>query len=607
MMQKDNFDASHNSISLLAVFLLAALFLLCPLLPQHVYSGFEFFFRSSLFLIIGIIGYSLGGSQLITTLRTAPLTAPLVVLFSFICLSYFYSPDVYRAKDKTMLVCCIWLIYGIALIMPLSERARSGLIWTLAIGGSLAALHGLCVQWLGHETSIESLKTSQFFPDNMRIEMIRSLEANRAMGRFGNPNHFAGYLVLSLWPLWALWKHTQHKGIHCILTVMGAAMIWGIYGSFSRSGLIVLATAIILIAGYELHSRGFSFKWKYMVRTIIVALALITLVISFIPSGFFGGRLMTISTIVARMHFFRGAIMSFSGHPWLGVGVEGYEAAYSSVLRPGDLEAHYVHNFVLEAAAEGGVVGLLIVLWLVLTPLWFLYRKANQQQGTKNKIEIESLAALGAFFSLLLLSLVDFHNNLMGMWVIPAFLLGLSHRRKNPLKETKHSTWSITSFAIALAIIWILLGVCRFWNENSRLNGHYLLVGDKKLAARTAYENAVLFDRTDAESWRRLGLLWRGIPNPIAQARSLEYIELAIHWAPRRASIRADYAESLFALGYTVRALDEILTAQRLFPARPDYYLRAAELYHRLQRDEAAEKQMQKAKEIQEQIKARQI
>ncbi len=542
---------------------------------------------------------------MITALRTAPLFAPLVILFAFICMSYFYSPDVYRAKDKAMLVCCIWLVYGIALVMPLSERSQSLLIWALAIGGAIAALHGLYVQWMGHGTSIESLKTSQFFPDNMRSEMIRSLEANRAMGRFGNPNHFAGYLVLSLWPLWALWKHAQNRAIHGLLAIMGAAMLWGIYGSFSRSGLMVLAASIMLMAGYELHNRGFTFKWKYLVGIIIGASIVMTLVIAFIPSGFFGGRLLTISTIVARTHFFRGALLAFSGHPWLGVGVEGYEAAYCSVLRPGDLEAHYAHNFVLEAAAEGGVVGLLLSLWLVLTPLWFYCKQSKQKPGTK--IKVESLAALGAFISLLLLSLVDFHNNLMGMWIIPAFLLGISHRPKITQKQIQHSTWFITSFAITLAIIWILLGVCRFWNETSRLNGHYLLVGDQKLNARQAYENAVLFDRTDAESWRRLGLLWSAIPTPTAQARRLEYMKQAVRWAPLRASIRADYADAYFALGYTDRALDEILTAQRLFPARPDYYLRAAEFYRRLQRGSEAEQQNQKAEELQKQIRARQI
>ncbi|MBN2327518.1 MAG: O-antigen ligase family protein [Candidatus Omnitrophica bacterium] len=583
--------------------LLAVLFVLAPMFPQNVYPGFAFFFRSSVFLLFGLTAYRLGAERVMGALRAHPLTLPAVASLLLLFLTFSYTPSLYHAKGSASLALGVWVLYLLTWTGPFSGRREKILLWSLVLGGVLAAVHGLYIQWMGPADLIESLKTSANYPGDMREEMIRSLEANRAMGRFGNPNQLAGCLVLSLWPLWALWKREDKTLSRVILGAGALVLAWGVYRTFSRSGLLVFLISLSLLAGFECYNRGWRFSWKQILAVFGALLILLLIVILAAPGGALGGRLLTVSTIVARLHFFRGAVRIIARHPWFGVGSEGFESFYCAELRPGDLESRYVHNAFLESAVEGGMIGAFFFLWMLFAVLFYLRR----QWRISPERRIEVFAAFGAFISLFLLSMVDFHNRLLEMWLVPVFLVGAIHTPIPVPSALRRPRWAAAALTIILVSAWILLIFCRYWNEYSRMDGRYLAMDNQKFAARQAYERAVWFDRTDADSWRWIGLFWAEIPNPSAQMRRLECLRQAVRWAPRRASIRADYAEALFALGYTEHALEEILHAQRLFPVRPIYYERAAAFYRFLNQKEQAENQQQKAVQLQKEIEANRI
>ncbi len=584
--------------SAISIALLSVLFLIAPLFPQNIHGSYAFFFRSSIFLLTGLAAYRLGAGEWIARLLGSPVFLPSMGILLWMLIGLFYSPDVYRAKEKWVLTLSAALLYGLALSTPASRRRTAFLLGCLAAGGALAAIHGLYAQWIGHGEEIEALRSSNLYPEDMRNEMIRALEANRALGRFGNPNQLAGYLALSIWPLWALVRQGKKFWKSALGWLAGLLLAFGIYRTYSRSGLLVLAFTAVLLLGYEFHRRGYRVSIKTAFVVLLSVCVLVTAGIAMLPPGFLGGRLMTVSTIVARMHFFRGASMIVARHPWFGVGPESFEAYYCEFIRPGDLEAHYVHNIVLESAVEGGVPGVFLLFWLTCAVLISFKRIWSVRPETR----IIHFAALGSCLSLFLLSLADFHNNLAEMWMTPAFLLGLSHRNTGEAIFPRNSRRIATFILMGLAGVWIVFVLCRYWNDTARLDGRYLAFDGKKYEAREAYERAVLFDRTDAESWRQIGLLWAEIPNSVAQTRRLECLEKAVRWSPRRASVRADYADAFFALGYAEQALEEMLHAQRLFPARPVYYERAAAILRFLNRTEEAQEQVDKANEIKKAI-----
>ncbi len=592
-------DFTPNDYKLITGWL-SVLFLLAPLFPQNIYASYAFLFRSTFFLLTALVAYRLGAEKWIARLRGMPLLAPFLVYFLILSGGLFYTPDLYLAKQKLINVFSLFLFFSFMLTGPLSDRIRTILLMSLLAGGILAAIHGLSSQWMGHAEEIRVLQESTTYPDDMRTEMIRALEANRALGRFGNPNQLAGILVLSLWPIWWLWKK-EEKWISRIFLGFGTLLLTvGIYRTYSRSGLIALLLSLVLCLGFELYSRGYRLSWKTVIGIAGFLFMILVIGILLLPSGFLGGRLLTISTLVARFHFYRGAALIITHFPWLGVGPEGFEQYYCAFIRPGDLEAHYVHNVILESAVEGGVLGTLAFFWMV-NSVWTSFLR----MGTRcREMRIDLLAAGGACSTLLFFSLVDFHNNLTDMWLIPVAMLGIVHRPFVVSIRCPHSRRIAPVLLLGLAIAWGGWVLCRYWNENARSDGHALILTTRKYEAREAYERAVLFDRTDAESWRQLGYLWAEIPTPAAQQRRMESMKKALDWAPCRASIHADYADALFALGYIEPALEEIHTAQRLFPARPIYYERAAAMYRFMNRNEEAEMQNQKANQLKKAIEA---
>jgi O-antigen ligase len=67
-------------------------------------------------------------------------------------------------------------------------------------------------------------------------------------------------------------------------------------------------------------------------------------------------------------------------HPVLGVGVGGFKRAYAQLahLKGKDPKAAASHTTPITVAAEGGLPGLLLFLWLVVTVLMLAFRRLGR-------------------------------------------------------------------------------------------------------------------------------------------------------------------------------------------------------------------------------------
>ncbi|MBD3265341.1 hypothetical protein GF373_01615 [bacterium] len=583
--------------------LLALLFFLTPLYPQKVHYGFAFFFTSIIYLLVCILAYRVGWPFIGRALRASPFFLPGLLMLTWYLLGIFYAPEIHAAKAKFGMLFTIALLFGFFSLFPLKSNQTTLLLWSLVLGGFAAACQALYSQAVGHGALIESLHNHAIYSDTMREEMIKTLEANRAMGRFGNPNHLAGYLVLSLWPLWLLFKRTHIAWQKAFLCLFAVIMIFATYQTFSRSGVLVLLFSIFLFCAFEFLARG---KGK-LLRNILVAgclLAVIAVPLFLLaaPSDFLGGRLTTTSTLVARWHFFRGALLIIQTHPWIGTGPESFEAYYSQYLRPGDMEAKYTHNLFLEAMVDGGIVNLMLSSWLIGILFFYLYHKWRK----KPEHNLHTYAAAGAAAGFLLFSQIDFHYNLIEMYLIPIILLGLLVRQI-PSTSSPHKSKLSPWLSLLLLLLWVGLVLSPFYNKTNKDLADSLMLEEKWYQARLCYDHAVTYDPTDADSWNGLGQTWQKIPTAAAQHKALAYFRQAVWWAPRSAALHADLAGQLFALGYTRQAVEEMRTAQTLFPARPQYYETMAAFYRQLGETEKAEEQQARADSIKQTMKERKI
>ena len=120
-------------------------------------------------------------------------------------------------------------------------------------------------------------------------------------GFFGNPNHLAGYLVLGLWVMYYLYTQVRNRWLHLVLGVLSLFILFTVYRTFAQwAAGVVLSLMLLMIipwlkAGTEklvlLLPDWSSSVWYWVVSFRVVS-----------------WRLTTISTIVARMHFYRAVL-----------------------------------------------------------------------------------------------------------------------------------------------------------------------------------------------------------------------------------------------------------------------------------------------------------
>ena len=606
---------NQNSSQDLRLFtvILGLLFLCTPFFPQRTNAGFTFLFHSVIYLMLAGLVLRNGWSWLFLQIKHLPFFLPAILFLLFCLAGLFYTADPYSAKAKCNLLLSGFLLFVLCYSLPAPRSYQRFLLWCLVLGSGFAAGEALYLQWAGHGDLIQTLKSTSIYEEEMRNEMIRSLEANRAMGHFGNPNHLAGYLILSLWPLWLLWKESRSKQIKSGLLFLLIPILAATYQTFSRSGIVVLFFSFAAIILFELNRRD---EWKWL-RNLILTSGLILifsipLFLSFAPANFLGGRLKTTSTVVARIHFFRGAVLVMKEYPWLGVGPEGFETSYCKYIRPGDLESKYVHNIFLEAGTEGGIPGLLFLLWLLAAGSKALWRWWKENMIPKELL----FASYGAAAGFLLFSSFDFHNNQMEMYLAPLVLIGqCGSPGGSPSNEKKNINttiatmiqWGFRLVGVVLFCTWVLLVVCRYYNQTERDLAYGLLLEKKYPDAQVTYEKAVWYDCMDANSWGGLGRVWQNNSSPDGQLQALFCYEQAVRRAPKSASAHADYAAALFGLGYPQKAILELQTAQRLFPAKPRYYEQMADIYRALGDETKAKEQTETAQKIKKIIAERKI
>jgi putative inorganic carbon (HCO3(-)) transporter len=261
----------------------------------------------------------------------------------------------------------------------------------------------------------------------------------RAYGHFAQPNPFAGYLGLTIPLAYALTLealtghpialHALRGDLRRILPeiVRVAApvaalsiMVVAVLMSWSRGAWVGLAAALLVVT--VARSR------RALVGTLAVGLlpvyllliggvrylppALVQRVSDFLPYAS-GIDVRTVQVtdanyaLVERMAHWEAALSMFADHPWLGVGIGNYAAAYPryAVGRWRDPLGH-AHNYYLNIAAEAGIIGLGTYLALVVACLLHALSVVRHSRGYWRAV------ALGVLGVLVHLSVHNLFDNL---------------------------------------------------------------------------------------------------------------------------------------------------------------------------------------------------
>ena len=236
----------------------------------------------------------------------------------------------------------------------------------------------------------------------------------RAYGGFEQPNPFGGYMGM-VWPLAAalaagLWRAHQidrHKLLSAACAFVALLSAGALLASYSRGAWLGAgaAAAILLLGALRPASARPTLLLVLLAAALLVAgrglwpqwvVARVSSITQDISGADVRGVVPTTANfaVVERLAHWQAAAEMAAAHPWLGVGLGNYAAAYDRYrLARWPLALGHAHNFYLNLAAETGLPGLLIFVALLLAAALQALRVLRTAHGWQRALALGLLAA----------------------------------------------------------------------------------------------------------------------------------------------------------------------------------------------------------------------
>jgi O-antigen ligase len=235
------------------------------------------------------------------------------------------------------------------------------------------------------------------------------MSSDRLTATFGNPDHLAGYMEMTLPLVLGLFLIGFERGKKFFIIYLAMLILAALIFSLSRGAWFGSITGLTLMAAYLLFDRHF--KRKGLVLGIIgVTLAAAFIVLSTTPVV---ERILTLterapeSNLHSRMMVWGGAVRMIENHPVLGTGPGTFAFAYTKFQPPG-LSKHYTmaHNDYLHFVSEVGLPLIAIIIWMIIA----LYRKGFRKLKNPSRlVRGITLGAMSGITAILVHSVGDFN------------------------------------------------------------------------------------------------------------------------------------------------------------------------------------------------------
>jgi putative inorganic carbon (HCO3(-)) transporter len=359
-------------------------------------------------------------------LQWPPFTWPLLAFCLWTLLAIFLS----RAPQLALLEAKKFFLYLVLFLVPTLVRGKGSAVWIYRTVFLVAVA--------------SCLKGIEQFISNPHRGLL-----DRISGFMSQWMTYSGLLMLVLVALSAFICHLGWRR-HLWILPLALLLATPLYLSETRSaqwGALAGIVAVMLI--------------RRKVRAVAALLAILLLVYIASPasirrrlsSGFDPEDPNTRN----RIELFSTALRLIQDKPWIGVGPKnvGSEALrYRGSREWPDWMYQHMHNNFLQIAAERGIPGLLIWLWLMGRLAWDALRvfRASGGFGKDDPPESDealliSTAALGAWISLLVAGMVEYNFGDSEVLTLFLFMMGASYSflERNHSRSTEHMETGATS------------------------------------------------------------------------------------------------------------------------------------------------------------------
>lgn len=493
------------------------------------------------------------------------------------------SPVVGIENVITVLTWCAWLFVATHLasltrvvVGSHSQRsAKSAVLFfpLLALGilAGLFALHAILQYFVLYDRQLAELRASIGNRAATPLEMglIHHFQLKRVASVWGDPNAFGCFCALGLGAAYFLWR--EAKAISRPLfprSLAGAIALVcgiGILLSGSRGALLdVLVLLIIIVASH---------RWTQPRRIAAVSLGIILCALSSASSPADQTQPMASSwwrrsdTIRERIHYAEIGWKIFLSAPVVGAGPGSVEKYYGR-LKPAEArESKFLHNWLLQIAAETGIIGVLLYCATILSLL-----KAVVSLRKESPSSMSILAALIVTF--LVDSFFELSFNQRELMATFGLLGGLGVGAAPAPPATREDNqrggrWLLVLMSFTLGLLLALVAVPR-----SLANG-FRQLAESKLEARDftgseeVLRRALQWSRKDPASLALYGELLRQMNDFSGAEQSFRH---ALQSAPWSAVIRLQLADTLKSLGKFDEAEKLLRAAIALYPTKAEYW-----------------------------------
>jgi len=342
------------------------------------------FLYSSLLLIVTIAWIIYRGIPLN---KIKALGSPLILFCSALIISTVFSIDKLHSLDE--LLKYITYLSAFIIAASLTENEKTRLIQVIVFAGFIISLLAIYQYLFGFKNLLNYAQkyniTNAFTLDYITRQ--------RVFFPFVTPNILAGYLIMII-PLAAIDKSRRWF----ILPLSVALLLTKSVGALAS---LFAAITLTLILAPKFRKKGFM---------LLAALLLITGIVIIQRNLGYAQHTKPLFSVVMRLKYWQDTIRLIMERPLTGIGAGNFNLAY----------ARYAHNSYLQLWAELGIIGILSILWLVVS----IGRNSLQKlKGSRDKKQIACFIAASAAF--LLHNLIDFSFFLPEISLIPSIILSL--------------------------------------------------------------------------------------------------------------------------------------------------------------------------------------
>lgn len=232
--------------------------------------------------------------------------------------------------------------------------------------------------------------------------------ASRPFGPYVNHAHYAGLMELLLpFPLALAFRRNLARSETAMYGLIALAMAASVFLSESRGGMIVVLVQFALVITLWLRSsRSGTRRW------IILTIGFLSIFVMWLGAGRLQQSLIIFRhpgvSVATRLQIAKDTVHVAEARPWLGWGLGSFPVVYP------EFRSFYsnqvvgeAHNDFLQALAELGIVGALVLLWFLIE----LYRSGlrHLDRWRADSVSAAKFAALIAVSGLLLHGLGDFN------------------------------------------------------------------------------------------------------------------------------------------------------------------------------------------------------